>query len=613
MGMRGGIGLLCCAWLACAQTPVTFPDVRLIRIASGFTAPTAITHAGDASGRLFIVEQRGQIWIVRNGARVERAFLDITSRVQCCGERGLLGLAFPPGFAAKQHFYVYYTDRAGDLIVARYRVSADPDAADPASGTNLLTIPHRQFGNHNGGQIAFGPDGYLYIGPGDGGGGGDTLRSGQNLNTLLGKILRIDVESGQSPYGIPPTNPFVGRGGALPEIWAYGLRNPWRFSFDRETGDLYIGDVGQNAWEEVDFQPASSRGGENYGWNIMEGNHCYPPGAGCSSSGLVLPVAEYSNPQLGCSVTGGYVYRGSRFPSMRGFYFYGDICSGRIWALKNDGAAWRNGQTSANLATSTFGEDEEGNVYIADYVRGSIHMLVAGAPAITSASVVNAASMAAGLVPGSIATAFGVGITLTGGIVQAAATPLPQELGGVSVTVNGIRAPLFAVAYLSGQEQINFQVPRELAGASRATVVVSNNGTQSAPVEVNVLAAQPGIFLLSGGAAAALDAQSRVVSASNPAERGGIVSLFVTGLGAVDNPPATGEAAPLTRLIRTLAEPLVTVDGERAEVLFSGLAPGLVGAYQVQIRVPAGLAAGTHEVTMALGGETSNRARLAVR
>ena len=362
------------ASLAFGQGPIEWPALQLIPAATWLPSPTEITHAGDGSGRLFVNDQNGRIRIVRNGQTLARPFLDITDRVNCCGERGLLGLAFPPGFADKQRFYVYYTAASGDLTISRFQVSPDPDLANASSETVLLTIGHREFENHNGGHLAFGPnDGYLYLGTGDGGGGGDSLESGQNTNALLGKLLRIDVESDAVPYAVPPTNPFVDRSGYRPEIWAYGLRNPWRFSFDRANGDLYIGDVGQESWEEVDYQPASSQGGENYGWNRMEGLHCYQPD--CSSDGLVLPIAEHSHDE-GCSVTGGYVYRGARFPGMQGFYFYSDFCSGRIWMLSYDGAAWRRSSPfETGFLVTTFGEDEAGNLYVTDAGGGRIFLI----------------------------------------------------------------------------------------------------------------------------------------------------------------------------------------------------------------------------------------------
>jgi glucose/arabinose dehydrogenase len=354
--------------------PAAWPRISLSTIAGPFALPVHVTHAGDGSGRIFVVEQGGTIRILDNGVALPSPFLDVSSRVACCGEQGLLSVAFPPGFTAKRHFYVNYTrTQDGATVVARYRVSAgDSNAADPASEEVVLTIP-QPFANHNGGQLAFGPDGYLYIGMGDGGSGGDPLNNAQTPGTLLGKLLRIDVESGEVPYGIPPTNPFLGMAGYRPEIWALGLRNPWRFSFDRETGDLHIGDVGQGNFEEIDFQPAGDPGGRNYGWNIMEGDRCYPPGtAGCDRSGLALPVFVYDH-SLGCSVTGGHVYRGSAFASLQGVYLFGDYCSGRIWGIRKNGAGWDNALLAdTTLSISTFGEDESGNVYLVNHTGGDL-------------------------------------------------------------------------------------------------------------------------------------------------------------------------------------------------------------------------------------------------
>lgn len=333
--------------------------------------PTSITHARDGSRRLFITEQAGRIVIVRNNVQLREPFLDIRDRVSCCGERGLLSAAFPPSFQKNGFFYADYTNRSGDSVIARFSVTRDPDLADRASEEIILTI-RQPFANHNGGQLAFGPDGYLYIGMGDGGSGGDPYGNGQRLDTLLGKMLRIDVESAVKPYGIPASNPFAGKKGALPEIWATGLRNPWRFSFDRKNGGLFIADVGQNKYEEVNFQPPSSKGGENYGWNSMEGLHCFKART-CDTGGLVPPVVEYSH-DAGCSVTGGMVYRGKAFPPLDGAYLYGDYCSGRIWGLKRNGEQWAAKELAhTKLSISAFGDDEAGELYVAGYDEGGIY------------------------------------------------------------------------------------------------------------------------------------------------------------------------------------------------------------------------------------------------
>ncbi|MEA2337340.1 MAG: hypothetical protein QOE82_1347 [Thermoanaerobaculia bacterium] len=348
-------------------------DVSLQPIATGLDQPVALTHAGDT--RLFITEQTGRIRIYDALGLRTTPFLDIRSIVLSGGERGLLSVAFHPQYRDNGFFYVYYTNRNGDNSIARYKVSStDPDRADPASGSIMLTIPHPDFANHNGGQLQFGPDGYLYIGTGDGGSGGDPNNNAQNLLQLLGKILRIDVDHGL-PYTLPPSNPFYARSSARNEIWAYGLRNPWRFTFDRATGDMWIGDVGQGAFEEVDLQPATSVGGENYGWRKMEGVHCFNPSTNCADFTLTPPVIEYSH-ALGCSISGGYRYRGTQIPSLKGAYLYGDYCSGTIWSATQTGAIWTSKVLfNTTLAISSFGEDLSGELYVMDVAKGIVYKI----------------------------------------------------------------------------------------------------------------------------------------------------------------------------------------------------------------------------------------------
>ncbi len=350
-----------------AQAPFALEE-----IASGVTRPLYVTTAGDGSGRLFVVEQGGLIWIVQDGAVLETPFLDVSDLITpsalsgSYSEQGLLGLAFHPDYAKNGVFFIDYTDREGSSVVARYHVSADdPNVADPSSAESLLVVP-QPYANHNGGHLAFGPDGYLYVALGDGGSGGDPQGNGQNPRTLLGSILRLDVNT-ETGYAVPPDNPFAGSDAGRPEIWAYGFRNPWRFSFDRETGDLYIADVGQNEWEEVNFQPADSPGGENYGWNAYEGTHVYSGQQ--PSSEVVMPIAEYSHSTGGCSITGGYVYRGAAIPELRGTYFYGDWCSGTVWAATPDGSGNWNASPAleSGRPISSFGEDEAGELYLVDY------------------------------------------------------------------------------------------------------------------------------------------------------------------------------------------------------------------------------------------------------
>ncbi len=390
MGYRLPLALLAAALVAASTTaagqPLTAPPpatlapyVALDKVAEGLAQPLFFGHAGDSTGRMFVVERAGRVRIISQGKLLGTPFLDLTALVGSSGsEQGLLGLAFHPHYASNGLFYVDYTDKSGNTVVARYQVSADPDVADPGSAQTVLSVA-QPAANHNGGMLVFGPDGFLYIGLGDGGGAGDPNNNAQSLDTLLGKILRLDIDSA-SPYAIPPSNPF--NASADPnvkhEIWAYGLRNPWRFSFDRQTGDLFIGDVGQGRREEVDFQPAGDPGGENYGWRVLEGSLCYNPSTNCDRTGMTMPVVEYDHSSSGgCSITGGYVYRGSRFPELQGTYFYGDFCSGRIWGLTRSGGLW-----SAPLALDTasaitsFGEDEAGELYVLDFGGGTVYRLV---------------------------------------------------------------------------------------------------------------------------------------------------------------------------------------------------------------------------------------------
>lgn len=365
------------ALVATASQAVT---VRSTRVASGLNRPIYVT-APSGDSRLFIMEQRGVIKILQNGNVLATPFLDIDTKVTNISgndERGLLGLVFHPDYATNGYFYVDYTRTSDDAtIVARYHVSADPNVADAASETILMVQPDVA-SNHNGGCLQFGPDGYLYIGWGDGGGAGDTGNRAQNPLELWGKMLRIDVDSG-SPYAIPPDNPFVGNGSYRAEIWALGYRNPWRYCFDTLTGDMYIGDVGQNTWEEVDFEPANT-GGRNYGWRLTEGNHCYNPSSGCDDGDPIItyPIHEYSHGS-GCSITGGFVYRGSAISGLGGTYFFADWCTPTIWSFRYDGTtlteftdrtaqlAPGGGQSITNIAS--FGMDGFGEIYIMD--RGS--------------------------------------------------------------------------------------------------------------------------------------------------------------------------------------------------------------------------------------------------
>jgi hypothetical protein len=380
--MRASLGpLLALMALSCSNGPASRSapppggsgTIRAVLLASGLSQPVGLTAPAGDTTRLFIVEKTGRIRIWRNGALLSRPFLDISSLVSTGSEQGLLGLAFHPQYAANGLFYVDYTDLAGDTRVAEHQVTADPDSASPA-GREILYV-EQPYANHNGGQIAFGPDGYLYVGMGDGGSAGDPQGRAQNPSELLGKILRIDVSAPDpaagTAYSIPPDNPFGGRAGYRPEIWSLGLRNPWRFSFDRATGDLYIADVGQNLLEEVDVEPAGA-GGRNYGWNLVEGTQCYRS-ASCDTTGLTPPLAEYPHGDE-CSVTGGYVYRGSAIPAIAGHYLYGDWCSGMVRSFRavngaaTDARDWtsalRRVSGGAMSGLTSFGDDARGELYL---------------------------------------------------------------------------------------------------------------------------------------------------------------------------------------------------------------------------------------------------------
>lgn len=388
-----GLSLLAAAPVASAQDTLTTE-----RIVSGLSRPLFFTHAGNPD-RAFVVQQRGLILVLdlSTGQVLATPFIDLSGRVSQSGnERGLLGLAFHPQYDSNGLFYVNYTHATtGATVIAQFSVSSDPDVADPDSFVQILSYD-QPFSNHNGGWIGFGPDGYLYIASGDGGSGNDPGNRAQTItDMLLGKMLRISVDGDDFPgddqrnYEIPPSNPFVGVTGD-DEIWAYGLRNPWRNSFDRATGDLYIADVGQNAWEEINFQPADSFGGENYGWRCMEGAHCTGlSGCTCFDSGLVLPFHEYSHSDGSCSITGGYVYRGAMIPHLRGAYFFADLCTDTIWSIRYDGnnatdLTDRTAELAPDGATIdtivSFGQDAAGEMYIVD-LNGEVFKILARCPA----------------------------------------------------------------------------------------------------------------------------------------------------------------------------------------------------------------------------------------
>ena len=370
-----------------------------VLVADGYKKPVFVTSYPNDSKLLYVVEQAGLIRIIKNGKKLNRPFFDINKNVvnpnRPGDERGLLGFAFHPNHINNGKFYINYMDNNGFTIVSEFMVNSQLRANHKSERVILkLEQPYR---NHNGGDIQFGSDGYLYISIGDGGKAGDPLNSGQDLNSIFGKIIRIDVN--ESPYAIPKSNPFYRQKDKRGEIWAWGLRNVWRFSFDKQTGDKYYGDVGQNKWEEVNFEPVTSAGGINFGWRIMEANHCYDPAENCQTKGLTKPIVEYPNDANymvilgggsqtdaeGCSVTGGYVYRGTNIKSMQGVYIFGDYCSGNIWTLKvvnGKATNFVNRTEEINLADgefttyiSSFGQDSDGELYIVDY-NGGVYKLI---------------------------------------------------------------------------------------------------------------------------------------------------------------------------------------------------------------------------------------------
>lgn len=359
---------------------IEWPVLALQQVISdGINSPVDLTHAGDGSGRLFIVEKGGTIRVYKAGTFVTRPFLDISALVSGGGERGLLGLAFSPNYVKNGTFYVNYTDLQGTTQIVRYRVSANPDLADADSAQVVLSV-EQDYPNHNGGQIAFAADGKLYIGMGDGGSANDPFNRAQNPQSLLGKMLRLDVETNDPlTYTIPLDNPFVNDAETLDEIWALGLRNPWRFSFDTLTNELYIADVGQLDWEEINVQPATSSGGENYGWRCYEGTSVNF--ADCEVVNPIAPIFEYAHtqdlPDFHCSITGGMVYRGKAYTRMNGIYFYADYCSGYIWGLRKTATGWENHYFfSVEDRISTFGQDEAGNLYFATLDSDQVYQLI---------------------------------------------------------------------------------------------------------------------------------------------------------------------------------------------------------------------------------------------
>ena len=483
---------LALAFLAALCAPAASAAVIWNKVYSGFSSPVEITNAHDGSQRIFVVQQSGKIRIIKGGAVLATPFIDLGATgldaIAAGGEQGLLGIAFHPQYATNGQFYVNYTRKSdGATVIARYLASAgNADVADPSSGTILLTIAQPE-ANHNGGAVKFGPDGFLYIGMGDGGGGNDqhgTIGNGQDKSTLLGKILRIDVDNGgANPYAIPPGNPYASGVGGRREIFAIGVRNPWRMSFDRATGDFWFGDVGQGAVEEVDMLPAGTGAGTNFGWRIMEGSSCTglaSPPIPCNDASLKLPIVEYTH-ALGCSVTGGYVYRGAAVPALAGQYLYGDFCTGRIWAAQRVGAGpWAAAELgSTGYSVSTFGEDEAGELYFANYANGDIYQF-ADSAANTPILVAPAGTLAFGNVAlGSSSAAQVFNITNGGGGTLSITSLTSGGLNPAEFARSGTCAPGSMLAASQSCTMSYAFTPAQLGSRSANLTIATNAGNRT--------------------------------------------------------------------------------------------------------------------------------------
>jgi glucose/arabinose dehydrogenase len=545
---------LCCA----LGTPPAAAAVVWNKVYAGFSQPVEITQAHDASQRLFVVQQSGAIRIVKNGAVLPTPFIDLggASGVTAAnGEQGLLGLAFHPQYATNRQFYVNYTRKSdGATVIARYMASAgNPDVADPLSATILLTIAQPE-SNHNGGAVVFGPDGYLYIGMGDGGGANDqhgTIGNGQDKTTLLGKILRIDVDGG-SPYAIPSGNPFASGVGGRQEIFAIGVRNPWRISFDRATGDFWIGDVGQGAVEEVDYLPVGTGAGVNFGWRIMEGNSCTGNGGPvpCNDPSLTPPVLTYTH-SFGCSITGGYVYRGAAVPALAGQYLYGDFCTGRIWAAQRVGMGpWVPTELDVTgYAITTFGEDEAGELYFANYNTGDIYRF-ADSGATSPVLAASAASLAFGNVTlGNASAAQTFNVTNTGGGTLTLATLTqgganPADFARTGTCANGtMLAP-------SQSCTVTYQFTPAAIGARGASLAITSNGGNAAVALTGTGVAQAPVLTVSATSLAFgnIDVGSNSAVQTITATNGGSGTLTFTGVTLQGSNPGdfllAGSCAP---------------------------------------------------------------------
>ena len=693
-----------------------------------------VTHAGDGSNRLFISTLQGQVLIWDGDKLLAEPFLDLRPLRGCCnGHFGLFSVAFHPDFAGNGRVFVEYIEVIDEEIkttISEFRLQTDePNQLDRDSERVILTLDQPR-ASHNGGDIHFGPDGYLYLSLGDGGTDGfgedaigDADNLAQDMSQLFGKMLRIDVDSGD-PYAIPDSNPFVGQERVRPEIWWSGIRSPWRFSFDRETGDIFLGDVGHNLWEEINFQSANSAGGENYGWSRLEGTDCFRPSEGCEDPSFVAPIIQYGHEGTQCSgsVSGGFRYRGHMIPALRGAYVFGDFCRDSLFVASEAAGIWTS--TSKEFPANRFvrfGEDEQGELYAVNFSSssGSVSKIVVGnpRPEISSASpsfaiaggddfqmtlvganfvaaararwnnslletefidknhiqvrfaaddirtvqrgritvenpapgggvgdgflfrvdggseqpavnvggIVNGASFAAGqaIAPGSLVSVFGPRLALRSEV--SSATPLPTLLGGATFALNNVAVPQF----FNSPQQSNVLIPWELAGLETAEFEARISRQRSDELAVPLATFGPGIFTTSAdgaGQAAALISGEGVLAANatrtpqiaqgpvaRPAKRGEFLEVFATGLGPVENTPATGAAASANPISATTTAAAATIGDAAANVFFSGLAPGFLGLYQINIEVPADAPSGNAvPLVVSIGGVSSQTTTIAV-
>ncbi|MEP7340054.1 MAG: PQQ-dependent sugar dehydrogenase [Acidobacteriota bacterium] len=597
--------------------------IQLQPFVSGLAKPVFMTSARDGSNRIFIIEQSGRILVMLPGETTpnKTPFLDITAKVLAPNtngsEQGLLGLAFHPQFKTNRRFFVNYTRRPdGATVVAQYRASAgDANVAD-VDEIPILTV-QQPFANHNGGMMDFGKDGYLYIGMGDGGSANDPGNRAQNVEELLGKILRIDLDTptqGQ-PYSSPPTNPFFGPTAGRDEIYAYGLRNPWRWSFDRTTGELYAGDVGQGVVEEIDLIQL----GKNYGWRILEGTRCTNNGpASCTAPGFTPPIYEYMQQSGRCSVTGGYVYRGTRGSLPAGSYVFGDYCTGEIFLFEN-GSARVLLDSPYNI--SSFGEDEAGELYVV-HLGGAIYRIVnLNAPAASLASVSAASYRGNVLAPELITAAFGTDLAAVTQVSNT--TPLPTNLGGTQVIVRDSAgtdraAPLFFVS----PTQVNYQVPPNTASGTATVTITSWSGVVSRGT-VQIAPVAPGLFTLNatgrGLPAAVIERvkangtrTTEAIAQFDPAQ-----NQFVAvpiDLGATDDQVFLVLFGTGFRFRSALTAATATIGGTNAEVTFAGAQGSFVGLDQANVRIPRSLAGrGEADVALTVDGQMSNVVRVNIK